>query len=704
MIKPFKLTTLKKSLILYITFLLVISSLLVGVFGYFIARNALINRGKITLQNGVNSALILIEQMNEEVESGYMTLEKAQELVKSKLVGPMQEDGTRLITTSVNFGKNGYYIIYSTDGVEILHPTLEGQNVWGFIDKKETSKPFYLVQDKIRKALNGGGFTQYTWEYPYSDKLGEKIVYSKYDPNWQWVVTAGSYISDFDQEALIILQVTAIVILSVVLLGIILSIKYIHTITSPLSNVVAGMKTAEAGKYARVENFSKTEEMLNLINGFNNMIESIETAQINLVKKDDQLLRYAYYDSLTGLPNSYYYRLKVSAKMIESPDSAALLLVDIKDFNFINSVYGSEYGDQVLAYIGNQLLEICDDEAIVARVGGNEFAIWYSKLDEQKVEELIHEQFNRLKMNLRESGLINHIDFYMGLYVTDGTNCDFDKVLNKATIALQNAKNSGIVTPNRYDELVHQIIERESRIIDKLETAIDNVEFKVYYQSKVNAFESKIIGVEGLARWQSSELGFVSPGEFIPLITRANLMLRFTRMIFTMVCEDFEKLLQKYGESVTVSVNISPALMFDSDFLAFMNEKADAYHVPKSQIVLEITEDIFISDLDLIQKQVNQLKQYGFKIALDDFGTGYSSLNYLAKVKFDEIKVDKTFVDPILFDQSSYDLFKSIVRISEALDCMVVAEGVETVEQVNRVMSAGCHMIQGYYYSKPTPL
>jgi len=416
------------------------------------------------------------------------------------------------------------------------------------------------------------------------------------------------------------------------------------------------------------------------------------------------LLRYAYYDSLTGLPNSYYYRLKVNARMLEAPVPAAILLVDIKDFNFINSVYGSEYGDQVLAYIGNQLLEICDDEAIVARVGGNEFAIWYQKTDEQTVEALINEQFNLLKIKLRESGLINHIEFYMGLYVTDGTQNDFDSVLKKATIALQNAKNSGIVTPNRYDELVHQIIERESKIIDQLEAAIDNSEFKVFYQSKVNAIENKIIGVEGLARWQSAELGFVSPGEFIPLITRANLMLRFTRMIFTMICEDFEKLIQKYGEGIAVSVNISPALMFDSDFLEFMNTKADAYRVPKSQIILEITEDIFISDLDLIQTQVNQLKKYGFKIALDDFGTGYSSLNYLAKVKFDEIKVDKTFVDPILTDQSSFDLFKSIVRISEALDCIVIAEGVETIEQVDKIKSAGCHLIQGYYYTKPMPL
>ncbi len=604
----------------------------------------------------------------------------------------------------MDFGKNGYYIVYSTDGIEILHPTLEGQNVWEFIDKKNTSNPFYLVQDKIKKAINGGGFTQYTWEYPYSDILGEKIVYSKLDPNWNWVVTAGSYISDFDREAMTILQITAIVILSVVMLGIILSIKYIHSITSPLSNVVTGMKTAEAGKYTRVDSFSKTEEILNLINGFNNMIESIETAQISLVKKDDQLLRYAYYDSLTGLPNSYYYRLKVNAKMLEAPVPAAILLVDIKDFNFINSVYGSEYGDQVLAYIGNQLLSICDEEAIIARVGGNEFAIWYPSTDEQTIEAIINEEFNRLKINLRESCLINHIEFYMGLYVMDGNQRDFDVVLKKATIALQNAKNSGIVTPNRYDELVHQIIERESRIIDQLEAAIDNFEFKVFYQSKVDAFENRIIGVEGLARWQSNELGFVSPGEFIPLITRANLMLRFTRMIFTIICEDFQKLLDKYGNETAVSINISPALMFDTEFLDFMSVKADEYQVPKSQLILEITEDIFISDLDLIQTQVQRLKNYGFKVALDDFGTGYSSLNYLAKVKFDEIKVDKTFVDPILTDQSSYDLFKSIVRISEALDCIVIAEGVETIEQVNKVMSAGCHLIQGYYYSKPMPL
>lgn len=698
------LNTLRKKLVFFTTGLLIISSLAIGLSSYYVARNALIERGKITLKNGVNSALILIAQMNDEVLNGMLTLEEAQEKVKILLVGPLQENGTRKITNNLDFGKNGYYIAYSINGIEIMHPTLEGQNVWNFEDKNKATKPFYLVQDKIEKALSGGGFTQYTWEYPYSNKLGKKIVYSMYDPNWGWVVTAGSYLSDFDTEALIILEIMAMIIVLIVILGYLFSRKYMRYITMPISKVVKAMNKAELGEYDTIHDGNNNDELGKLVSGFNNMIESIEKAQSDLISKDDQLLQYAYYDSLSGLPNAYFFKITVSSKLLQHKSKRALLLIDIKDFNIINSIYGSEYGDQIIKYIGNTMRSTSEQELILARVGGNEFAIWMDNLSSQSIEISIYAYIESLKLTLRQNNFMNHLDFYMGLVVVDQDETDYDEVHKKASIALQYSKSKGHIHINQYNDNMHKLLERESQIIELSELAIRERNFNVNYQFKVNALTNEIIGVESLARWNTEELGNISPSEFIPLLYKANLMSKFSKLIIETSFQDFEKLKMKYNNEITLSINIPPSVLYESEFIDYLSESIVKYQINPQKIILEITEDVFIGDFDLIKIQIGLIKKIGVKISLDDFGTGYSSLNYLTKVKFDEIKVDKTFVDHILSDQTSEALFKSIVKIANALECNVIAEGVENMEQVQKALECGCYLIQGYVYSKPSAI
>ena len=197
-----------QKLILFTTSLLFVACLIIGISGYIVSRNAMIEKGKIILQNGVKSAIMLIDDMNKGVEHGVITLEEAQETIKIYLMGPLKSDGTRQNNNALDFGENGYFIIYSQQGIEIMHPTLEGENVWHHKDKGKSNGGIYIVQNTINTALSGGGFTEYTWEYPYSNRLGKKIVYSELDPNWGWVVTAGSYISDFDKAAMTIIQIT----------------------------------------------------------------------------------------------------------------------------------------------------------------------------------------------------------------------------------------------------------------------------------------------------------------------------------------------------------------------------------------------------------------------------------------------------------------------------------------------------------------
>lgn len=700
----FKYRSFGQKLIMFFTVTLIIASVIIGISSYLVARNALIDKGKIILKNSVKSALMMIDDMNKDVLEGTITLEEAQENLKQYLLGPLNPDGTRQITSQINFGEHGYYIVYSQTGIELMHPTLEGSNVWYFKDKGNVSKPFYLVQDKIKKAQNGGGFTEYTWEYPFLDKLGRKIVYSELDPHWGWVVTAGSYISDFDAGALKILLITFATMIIVIILGYIFVNRYITSITQPLIVVSEAMKDAEKGNYRSVPPVEIYDELGNLINGFNAMIQSIDTAQKNLIKKDDQLLQYAYYDALSGLPNAYYFKKTVSERLKLFNGKAALLLVDIKDFNIINSIYGTAYGDKIIEYLGKTVKEETALNKLVSRISGNEFAIWLEEIDDQTIISHTNTYFEKLKRNMQMADFTNHIDFYTSLVEVEDRGVEFDHMYKRASTALQYSKNNGQLSVLKYREEMYQELERESILLTLAEASMDTNQFTIHYQNKVDTNTGKVTGVESLSRWHSPVLGYVSPAEFIPVLYKSNLMVKFSHIVIDKVLNDIPKLKQLYGETCTVSINVSPVSFFNESFVELLRQSMQERNIKPNCVIIEITEDVFISDFDVVKSRIEELKAIGVMISLDDFGTGYSSLNYLSKIKFDEIKVDKSFIDNIHTDETSLSLFKAIVKIAKALDCEVVAEGVESEAQVNAIVNAGCNVIQGYVYSRPMPL
>jgi len=693
-----------QKLILFTTSLLFVACLIIGISGYIVSRNAMIEKGKVILENGVKSAIILIDDINRGVERGEISIDDAQETLKIYLMGPLKTDGTRQNNNALDFGEHGYFIIYNQQGIEIMHPTLEGENVWFYKDKGNKNGDIYIVQNTINTALSGGGFTEYTWEYPYSNKLGEKIVYSELDPNWGWVVTAGSYISDFDRAARIIIQITITTLLLITLAGFLLVNRFIFNITKPLIYVVEAMKKAETGDYNTVPAYNSNDELGTLIRGFNAMIDSIKTAQSNLIKKDDQIFQYAYYDTLSNLPNSNFLKLSMLKHLENLTSESSFLLVDIKDFNVINSIYGSSYGDKLIESIGSEIIDSKLDETIVARIGGNEFAVWVGLGTEEHVEERINSFVEQLKIKLKNLHFVNQLEFYISFVTVGIDDHDYDMIYQRASIALQFAKNHKITQIVKYRPEMYHNLERESKIMLLAERALFNDDFTVNYQCKVDVKVGRVYGVESLARWQAPEIGNISPNEFIPLLYKANLMTAFSQMIIQKSLDDMPKLQALYGETVSISINISPILFFNDNFVAFMDENIKKRAINPSLVILEITEDVFISDFNLVQNRINEIRHLGMKISLDDFGTGYSSLNYLSKIKFDEIKIDKSFIDNIVTDETAYSLFMSIVRIANALDCEVVAEGVETQFQVNLIREGGCNLIQGYIYSKPSPL
>ncbi|MBC8062891.1 MAG: EAL domain-containing protein [Clostridiaceae bacterium] len=693
---------LKNRLLIYMIGLILLSCFSVGTSSYFIAKNALDNKGKVILKNGVEMALLLIDSQNNSVKKGTISLVEAQEYVKEYLLGKKNENGLRFMQHNIDLGENGYFIAYSQNGIELMHPTLEGQNVWNVTDKSNSS--FLLVQDQIKKALSGGGYSYYTWNKPNSNEFGKKVSYSKLDKNWGWVITATAYVKDYNKGAYSIMFIMIFATLIMLLIGILFSIHFIKGITDPLVKVVQSMKLAEKGLYSGIIGIHRKDEMGQLVSGFNEMVYSINDAYQNLILKEEKISYLAYYDQLSGLHNRNKFKEHVNSRINNGCGQAYLILMDIKDFKLINSILGNEFGDQIIKIIGSVFQKLQIENDLIARISGNEFAGWFETWNESEIIQKLDNLKHQFTEELIKIDFNQKFYFHISYCAYPDHGFDFESCYKNATVALKIAKENSPTMIYKFKQSMADSVEYEAKIINYIETSIIEDDFLVYYQNKVSIKDNKVIGVEALARWNCKQLGFISPVIFIPAIDKANLTARFSKMIIEKVLMDYPLLENKFGGGITVSINISPLFFFEKDFTTIIITALKNSEINPNKVILEITEDIFIKDFVTIQKIITELKSFGIKISLDDFGTGYSSLNYVKNIDFDEIKVDKSLIQGLSTDARVFSLLKSIDQIAKTYNYSVVAEGVETVDELNMIAEAGFDIVQGFIYSRPEPI
>lgn len=700
--EKWKKFTLNKRLLVLTMSLLLVSAISIGYSSYTIAKHHLDQKGETILKNGVKMAKMLIASKYNEVALGQTDEDEAIESIKQMLQGQLQDDGTRVLHHIIDLGENGYFIIYDLEGNEVMHPTLEGQNV---LDVQDPSvEGFYLVRDQIEKGLQGGGFTYYTWEYPYSNKIGRKVTYSEYDEHWKWIVVAGAYTDDFNQGAYNILKVLGVASVLLFVLGMIGSKMYVERITMPIRQVLDGMKAVEKGEYKSISPINTSDEIGMLTSGYNQMVLAINEANTTLGRQAEHIKYLAFYDELSQLPNRNQFKKDVDDRLLELDHNGYLLQLDLFEFKTINSTIGFENGNKIISQIGESINEMGDYAKYVARISGNEFCVWIEDLE---VEEIGH-NIEILKKNITQQlylfGINQSIDFYSTLSLYPDHGNSFEDLYNKASIAMKYAKEERLLKTFLYNSDMEVAFDKEIQIRNHLRGALLNEEISIVYQCKVDSISKVVIGVEALARWSSSTLGFVSPTVFIPAIHHANLTVEFGDYVLTHVFKEYHLLKEKYHDNITISINISPLFFIEKEFIERVRNKIEMFHIPPNKVILEITEDIFINDFRLVDETIEELKQSGIKISLDDFGTRYSSLNYLMNLDIDELKIDKSFVDQILTDKKAFEMFKIVCNLAEVFDYDIVAEGVETIEQLEKISEAGVRIIQGYLYSKPEAL
>lgn len=483
----------------------------------------------------------------------------------------------------------------------------------------------------------------------------------------------------------------------------------VGNVSTPFNTYVFQIVLLFLGMYVlRVAVYALRNSLLENIVELDNKLEEnkvilheIKQQNIEIKTNEEEIFQLAYFDQLTNLPMKNLFKSSIE-KEIENKQFGTLILIDIKDFKLLNSVYGSQIGDSLLKIAGEVMLEMDAPLLHACRISGNDFGLWYNCLDVEKINVSLKEMLLNFNVRARKIFMYNKVKFYMAYSQFPNDASTYIEMYNKSVVALNYSKVSKDTTLIKFTKEMEKALQEENHLKELIEDAIQRRAFEVHYQEKYDSVANKVIGVEALARWHSEDLGHVTPGEFIPIITKYQLTGSFERLIIGKVFSDYAEIIKKYGD-ISIGINISPEHIILPQFIKYFEDAILLYKVNPSLITLEITEEVMINGMDHVRDILNRLKQLGLKISLDDFGSGYSSLNYLAKIPFDEIKIDKSFVDEIE-EVRVQTILKAIIEIKDSYNIQLIAEGVETSKQLEILQELGCTLIQGYLFSKPKPL
>lgn len=417
--------------------------------------------------------------------------------------------------------------------------------------------------------------------------------------------------------------------------------------------------------------------------------------------KRETLRHQATHDPLTQLPNRQYL-LDYTDEWFASNAKGSVLFVDLDDFKYANDSFGHDIGDVVLGDVAKRLNKLIKNGDLVCRHGGDEFVILSGVTDKRALGAYATEIISSLSQPYQASELTILLGASVGVsrFPEDGDR--LSDLISFADVALYEAKkekNSYCLFEKAFRQDLLDKIELENL----MKQALGQNEFYMNYQPQLNA-DGTLYGVEALVRWRNEKLGFVGPDVFIPLAEHNGFITLLGDYILDQVLNDIHQLQQKSGVMFQASINISLRQFMAADFFDKVMDKIKQVGIDPKYVTLEVTEGLYIQDINYVIALLNKFKERGLKISMDDFGTGYSSLSILNKLPIDELKIDKQFIDNILLDEPSLNMVESIVNIGKAFDFHLLAEGVETQEQVDLLKGMACETYQGYFYAKPLSL
>ena len=419
--------------------------------------------------------------------------------------------------------------------------------------------------------------------------------------------------------------------------------------------------------------------------------------------QDRQIIEDTERDPVTGLyTREYFYRYAEQFDLLHKDLDMDAALVDVNHFHMINERFGKGYGDKILRQIGAGLDEVVQDVGgLACRRGSDSFLLYIPHGTGNR--DLV----GRVSASLMGDSAGTRVRLRMGVYESVDKSVDMERRFDRAKIAADTVRNNFTRNVASYDAEMHRKALYHDQLIENFPLAISERQFKVYYQPKFDVTPEipVLAGAEALVRWQHPTLGLISPGIFIPLFEENGLIQALDHYVWRTAAAQIKKWRERFNFTVPVSVNASRIDMYDPDLVPTLTSILEENGLAPSELRLEITESAYTQDSRQIIEAVSRLRELGFKIEMDDFGTGYSSLNMISSLPIDALKLDMLFIRSAFSKGQDKDtrMLEFIIDIADYLSVPVIAEGVESAEQLSALRAMGCDYVQGYYFSKPVP-
>jgi diguanylate cyclase (GGDEF)-like protein len=438
---------------------------------------------------------------------------------------------------------------------------------------------------------------------------------------------------------------------------------------------------------------------------FNVGLYMIFRLNMKLHVKNERTMQYEIeHDPLTNLPNRRFLIQSFSSWKQKNPEGFALLFIDLNNFKSSNDLHGHTVGDKILCEVADRTAKFFEN-CICARQGGDEFIVLANTQDKTELSRLGKNYISHLQSPIVVDLLEFTINASIGVAVYPEDGQDLDDLLRKADMAMYEAKKKQLDLCFYSNDIEHKA-KRAAEIENALRSAISDKELSLVYQPQLDSQSHVVLGVEALVRWNSKLLGFVPPDQFIAAAEATGQIHDIGLFVLETAlkeCVDVWEQNESKGYKLRISVNVSVRQLLADDFVMIIRRLIEEYSAKPITLMIEVTESLFIEDLNKAKDVLNQVAELGVFTSLDDFGTGYSSLSVLSKLPINELKIDRSFVNDIMTDQQDWLLAKSIINLSKSLSIPVVAEGVETKEQADLLSANGCDLFQGYYFARPMP-
>lgn len=613
------------------------------------------------------------------------------------LIGNLRLSSLSDKVQSLGYGDTGITYIIDQNNHVIVHPD-KSHFAEGTLHSLSESKIVQYIHNNT--ADKEGSIKIY-------DDISDSDVYMFYKKadSGDWIIISQIEVSEVEaplQEMILIIVIFSVPLLGLYFLFMYINAKSILTMLSFLNGISKEvirmdmtLSDKEEKSFLEYEQFNN--EIGVLMTTYHSMIRSLKNSFTLLETSNKEVKFLADHDPLTSLPNRRHFH-KVLTEQLEQGKHGAVVLMDIDNFKLINDTLGHLYGDKVLQGVSDKLSTMCSSHIFISRFGGDEFILC---VDGIKSKDDIIELIEELKDLFAETMVIDEItievSFSIGISQYPSDSNDLTQLIRFSDLALYEAKGSGKNHHEFFNGELEKVVFYKSAIEKELKEALLHDGLKLVFQPQVNLKSGQVDAYEALLRLKNT---FYTPGEFIPISEETGQIIDIGRWVLH---ETIRQVGQWRAKGLTikpVSVNFSVAQLHDNDFLAYLTSLLDTYNLPPSYIEIELTENIFITKVASTLKFLMDLNTIGVKISIDDFGTGYSSLNYLISLPVQKIKLDRSLSEEFLAPEK-VETIHSLIALIHSLGMTIVAEGIESKEDVRRLREAGCDYIQGYYFSRP---